>query len=317
MKIRKPKPVQVLTIISMLFFISGCSKSIVNIYDGDEKGGIPGHPGKGHTLVTFNASIENLNVTRAMTLMKSGIKSHIYAYVPNTMISGRERLYVQGIYVTSSPGVLTGVDGYKMFLPNDTYNFYAVSDNYSTIPPRFTNGESEFLFNGIDYLWWGASQQDVTSSQINIPITFQHAGTQVVIEIEAGQGLVLNKLLSATITPPEPGETMQLATGIISPATTYDRPDKMGINGFTAQYIMLPLQTDVPMKLTLEVMADDEQSSRTYNAEVPLPDGELKAGDSYVFKAVIEDNTVSFPTVSVKNWTEVDETGNPLYPSQK
>lgn len=317
MKVRKNKPIGILAIIGMLTLLVGCSKSIVNIYDGEDDEGIPGHPGKGHTLVTFNASIETLNVTRAMTLMKSGIKSHIYAYLPGATISGRERLYVQGIYVTSAPGILTGEDGYRMFLPNDTYNFYAVSDNLSTIPPSFTNGESDFLFNGIDYLWWGASEQDVSSSQINIPITFQHAGTQVVIEVEAGQGLVLNSLLFASITPPEPGATMQLATGVIPPATTYDRPDKMGVNGLTAQYIMLPLQTDEPMKLTLEILVNDETTSRTYNAEVPVPDGELKAGNSYVFKAIVDENTVSFPIVTVKNWTEVDETGKPLHPSQK
>lgn len=317
MKIRKSKPVATLAILGMLVFLLGCSKSTINIYDREDDEGTSGQQGKGHTLVTFNASIENLNVTRAMSLMKSGIRSHIYAYLPSTTTSGQEKLYVQGIYITSSPGILSGVDGYKMFLPNDVYNFYAVSDNASTIPPSFINGESEFLFNGIDYLWWGAPQQDVTSSQINIPITFQHAGTQVVIEVEAGEGLVLRQLLSATITPPEAGSTMQLSTGVITPATAYDRPDKMGINGFTAQYIMLPLETDQPMKLTLEIMANDETSSRTYTAQVPVPDGALKAGNSYVFKAVINENTVSFPTVSVRNWTEVDETGNPLYPSSR
>ena len=59
-----------------------------------------------------------------------------------------------------------------MFLSNGTYNFYAVSDNFSTIPPTFTSGVSEPLLNGIDYLWWSAIQQDVNSSQINIPIVY-------------------------------------------------------------------------------------------------------------------------------------------------
>ena len=199
---------------------------------------------------------------------------------------------------------------------SDSYNFYAVSDNFSTIPPSFTGQESEPLFNGIDYLWWGSTDQDVSSAQINIPIVFQHACTQVVVEVSAGDGIQLSRLLSATITPPVPGASMTLSTGVIPPATSYDKPDKMGINGFLAQYIMLPLQTNDPMTLTLEVETDGNNNSKTYSVQIPVPSGELKAGDSYLFSAVINGSSVSIPSVSVKDWTEVDETGTPLYPSQ-
>ena len=58
-------------------------------------------------------------------------------------------------------------------------------DNSSGIP-EWAVGT---LFNGIDYLWWHASQQDVTSAQINIPIVYLHAGTQVVFEVTAGDSL--------------------------------------------------------------------------------------------------------------------------------
>ena len=51
--------------------------------------------------------------------------------------------------------------------------------------------------------------------------------------------------------------------------------------------------------------------------DVSVPGGELKAGDSYLFNAIIDGNTVTFSSVNVKNWTEVDETGNPLYPTLK
>lgn len=71
------------------------------------------------------------------------------------------------------------------------------------------------------------------------------------------------------------------------------------------------------MTLTLEVMANGESSSRSYSVQVPVPDGALKAGNSYLFSAVIDGNTITFPSVSIKKWTEVDETGNPLYPTQK
>ncbi len=44
----------------------------------------------------------------------------------------------------------------------------------------------EPLSNGVDYLWWHALHQDIASSQINIPITYQHAATQVVVVTIAG-----------------------------------------------------------------------------------------------------------------------------------
>lgn len=316
MRLRIPKPMYFIAFAGMALFMDSCAKNTTIIY-GNGEDNLPETPQKETTLVTFNASVESRNLTRAMSPMKKGIKSTLYAYQKAQSTTSQETLFAEGLYITSSPGVLSGKDGYKMYLANGIYNFYAVSDNFSTIPPSFTGQESEPLFNGIDYLWWGSTDQDVSSAQINIPIVFQHACTQVVVEVSAGDGIQLSRLLSATITPPVPGASMTLSTGVIPPATSYDKPNKMGINGFLAQYIMLPLQTNDPMTLTLEVETDGNNNSKTYSVQIPVPSGELKAGDSYLFSAVINGSSVSIPSVSVKDWTEVDETGNPLYPSQK
>ena len=137
----------------------------------------------------------------------------------------------------------------------------------STSPaPTFTNGISEPLSNGVDYLWWHAVHQDIASSQINIPITYQHAATQVVVAITGGENITLNKILSATITPPKPGAIMDLSTGIISSEVSYDKAADMGINDFTVQYIMLPVKSSSPMTLTLELMVNGESFSRTYTS---------------------------------------------------
>ena len=203
-----------------------------------------------------------------------------------------------------------------MYLSNDIYSFYAVSCNSSNPAPTFTNGKSEALSNGVDYLWWHALHQDVTSSQVNIPITYQHVATQVVITITGGENITLNKVLSATITPTKPGAFMDLSTGIISSEVSYDKPANMGINDFTVQYIMLPLKSSDPMALTMELMVNGESFSRTYNTTIIPPDNILAAGNSYLFRAVINENSVSFGNVSVKDWTDVEESGNPLYPIQ-
>lgn len=302
------------------FFLlfANCAKNTV-IFEGENgEGASAGNIPKGSTLVTFNASVEGRNLlTRSMSPMEKGIQNRLFAYRSSVANTADAAPAAQGLYITTSPGVLIGTEGYKMYLTNGVYDFYAVSDNFSTIPPTFTNGRSEPLFNGIDYLWWHNPQQDVNSSQIQIPIVYLHAATQVVFEVSAGEDITLNKLVSALLTPPAPGASMELATGLIPPASTYGKADKMGINGWLAQYTMLPLKTDSPMVLTLEVLVNGESSSRTYEVSVPLPNGELKAGDSYLYRTVIEENSVIFPSVSIKNWTDVDETGKPLYPYQE
>lgn len=308
----------VATMAALLFLFPGCSKNTITLDFGETNGSGTGSVPEGSTLVTFNASVEHRNfLTRAMSPMDKGIQNRLFAYkYPATNLANVEPM-AEGLYITSSPGVLIGSEGYKMYLQNGIYDFYAVSDNFSTLPPTFTAGRSESLFNGIDYLWWHSPRQDVNSTQINIPIIYLHAATQVVFRITAGTGVTLDKLVSALITPTEPGASMDITTGTIPAASTYGKADKMGINGFLAQYIMLPLQTDTPMTLTLELMLNGETASRKYEVPVPVPDGELKAGNSYLFLTEIDENSVTFPNVSIKNWTEIDEEGKPLYPIQE
>ena len=214
------------------------------------------NPDKKDALITFSASVEGRNITRAMSPMGKGLQSWLCAYPSNTTNTIEGEPVGEGNYITSSPGVLTGIQSYKMYLSNDIYSFYAVSCNSSNPAPTFTNGKSEALSNGVDYLWWHALHQDVTSSQVNIPITYQHVATQVVITITGGENITLNKVLSATITPTKPGAFMDLSTGIISSEVSYDKPADMGINDFTVQYIMLPLKSSDPMALTMELMVN-------------------------------------------------------------
>lgn len=241
-----------------VLLLGACSKN--NIYmdvaypngegnNGGEEGNND-NPDKKDALITFSASVEGRNITRAMSPMGKGLQSWLCAYPSNTTNTIEGEPVGEGNYITSSPGVLTGIQSYKMYLSNDIYSFYAVSCNSSNPAPTFTNGKSEALSNGVDYLWWHALHQDVTSSQVNIPITYQHVATQVVITITGGENITLNKVLSATITPTKPGAFMDLSTGIISSEVSYDKPANMGINDFTVQYIMLPLKSSDPMALT-------------------------------------------------------------------
>ena len=183
-----------------------------------------------------------------MSPMPKGLVSQIYAF--ETTDRNFDDPFAEGLYSTASAGVLTGLKGYKMYLSNGSYNMYAFSENSSVYPPDLIDGISAPLKNGIDYLWWENLDQDVTTSQIHMPIVFQHVATQVVVDLSAGDGIKLDSLISASILPPTPGATLDIQTGIIESTYTYDTaPLTMGKNGFLTQAIVLPTKATNPMSL--------------------------------------------------------------------
>ena len=155
-----------------MLLLGACSKNniYINYPDEENNGGSSGsgnddnngNPTKENALITFSASVEGRNITRAMSPMGKGLQSWLCAYTANTSNNITGAPVAQGNYVTSSPGVLTGNLGYKMYLSNAIYSFYAVSCNSTSPAPTFTNGLSEPLSNGVDYLWWHAVHQDLS-----------------------------------------------------------------------------------------------------------------------------------------------------------
>lgn len=204
MRLKTPKPIRLIALAGIALFIGSCAKNTTIIYGSGEDDSLPETPQKGTTLVAFNASIESRNLTRAMSPMKKGIKSTIYAYQKSQSTTTPETLFAEGLYITSSPGVLSGNDGYKSILPTGFITFMP----YPIISRPYllrSQDKSRNLCSTVSTIFGGAvADQDVNSAQINIPIVFQHACTQVVIEVSAGDGVRLSRLLSATITPPVP-----------------------------------------------------------------------------------------------------------------
>lgn len=283
---------------------------------GDNGSGGSGNTGLGSNLIGFHAAVESLNIsTKSMSPISADTKVMIYAFHGSAGDATSTSAVARGLYTAQQTGMLTGDSGYKMQLSNGNFDFYAVSANSSAFPPVFTNGTSAGLSNGVDYLWWKTDNYDVAAAQVTVPIVLNHSATQVAFEIEHGDAMYIQDIVSATITASRPGAQMDLSTGIIPAATEYDaKPASMGINGLKIQYTMLPLKTDQPMKLVLDIHANGEPDVKHYEVDVPVPDGELAAGNSYRFKAVINADNVTFPQVGVTDWVDVDETGNPLYP---
>ena len=196
-----------------LLLLAGCSKNEIIIYgsspeNNESDNSQPSE--KEDALITFSASLESRKVTRSMSPMPKGLVSQIYAF--ETTDRNFDDPFAEGLYSTASAGVLTGLKGYKMYLSNGSYNMYAFSENSSVYPPDLIDGISAPLKNGIDYLWWENLDQDVTTSQIHMPIVFQHVATQVVVDLSAGDGIKLDSLISASILPPTPGATLDIQT---------------------------------------------------------------------------------------------------------
>ena len=303
-------------LICTLVLLTGCAKNETIIYGSqpDSNGSDNGNTQENSTLVSFSATLESRNITRSMSPMPKGVISQVYSFKASDSKLGEP--FADGLYITSSAGMLTGVEGYKMYLSNGTYNMYALSSNSSKNPPTLENGETSPLQNGVDYLWWENIKQDIATSQVNVPIVFQHVASQIVLDISAGEDIKLDSLISASILPPSPGAKLNLQMGIIESTDTYDTtPLNMGINKFLTQAIILPTRSTDPMPLTLKILVNGESTPRTYNANIPIP-GKFAGGFSYVFSVILDGNSISFSDASIKDWTDVDETGNPIYPRQ-
>ncbi|MEG2035805.1 MAG: fimbrillin family protein [Mucinivorans sp.] len=305
-----------LSIAALGALLVSCSDISINFYPDLGNGGVTPESNKPTALVTFSASVEGRNLSRSLSALGKNTQVQLFAFgstvTPQTGVAT-----AQGLYQTLTAGVLTGVGGYKMYLSNGLYNFYGVSESLSLSALTFNNGLSEPLFNGVDYLWWTLAGHDVSASQVNIPIVLLHSATQVVFDVAAGEGITINELTMAHIWASKPGAAMTLSTGIITPTTTYhSQVSKMGINSLRAQYIMLPIRSAEPLQVSFDVRVNGEATSRSYSVALPLPNGELVAGDSYRFKAIIQANHVEFPQVSVQSWIDVDQRGKPIYATQ-
>ncbi|MEG1612035.1 MAG: fimbrillin family protein [Alistipes sp.] len=299
---------------TLLLLTNGCTETTICIDSGSGSPNQSDNPSVDGSLITFHAAVESRNMTRSVSPVRKNIQAQIFAFDDTTTATA----VAEGAYLSTTPGMLQGLQGYKMYLPNGTYNFYAVSDHTQYAAPRFVNGHSEPLFNQTDYLWWGALQQDVAAHQTAIPIVFLHCATQVIFEIVEGEGVTINRLALAHIYPPVEGAQMDLATGIIPATSTYDSSiSKMSISGLQAQYTMLPVASSQPLAVSFDVLINGEVIARTYQVAVPLPDNALKAGNSYRFLVVIRGSEVTFGSVTVKAWVDVDETGAPLYPDEQ
>lgn len=308
----------VITILSTIFWLS-CTKSKVEIDFPSQNAGNSSNSSNGSSdsdgtasLITFSAYVEGLNLTRSMTPIQTDVLASIYAYdsASNTLIAS-------GNYQSNSLGTLTGLDDYKMYLTNGIYDFFAVSSNANSGLPTFSNAVSSPLVNGVDYLWWSLENKSIVSISHKLDIVFTHKASQVVFSISDGNGIVVDSLASILTTAPTEGVTMNLKTGVITPSTTRQTgfKNRMGINGTTAQSILLPASNWNFMAVSITAYINSSSSPSIFTAQVPIPNGTLKAGNSYQYSLVLSADSVITQSVEVADWTIVKD-NVPIYPTE-
>lgn len=111
--------------------LGGCSKTTITIDEGGNTSsqGSSGSSDDGtaaaDNLVGFHATVESINMTRSMSPIAEGTVVRIFAYHGGTDETHSTSPMARGTYTAQQAGMLTGQSGYKMYLSNGTFDFYA------------------------------------------------------------------------------------------------------------------------------------------------------------------------------------------------
>lgn len=251
------------------------------------------------------------NYARSLNPFPSNCMAEVYAYnnkAPNTLY--RSELYYSATSGTLTPTLTT------MNVVAGNYDFYAISCKNSNLPPVFVNGVTSDLNNGVDYLWCHITNQNVVSSSTNVPITFTHSCSQVVINLKpavATDSIV--SVVSAYIEcSSDTGNTWTFNTGKITPSTSLaNGKAPMQINGTQISLIMLPLNYNGALQLYVEVLYKGKNTPQNITMGLPVPSGGFVGGSSYVYLAELYSDAGELDPVLVAPWTYINNDSKPIY----
>lgn len=292
---------------------------------------------KGEYAVNFNGNMD-LTLTKASTEdVATGVKATISAYAQGATVTA-DAIVSHGYTVGGTAGTFVGdqegENPFVMYLPKGEYDFYAVSTNSATTVPTFSSGVSDVLSNGVDYIWVKKDQTIGNTAQ-EVTLAFQRKAVRIIINVASGDGVELTAWKAAaatdndnaTITPPDPSETVKMALtdGTITPATSLTEAVNMtttavSAKAATATYIMLPLGSGQNPTVTLNVkvkIGNREAEEKTYSATLTAPASTSSAftsGNQYTYTATLKANKIEFTGATVAEWGPV--TGDPLTPTE-
>ncbi|MEG2471410.1 MAG: fimbrillin family protein [Bacteroidales bacterium] len=207
-------------------------------------------------------------------------------------------------------------------LNKGNYDFYCVTTNTAIDPGiTFTNGKSDTLSNNVDYLY-ASNKGVVVSSNTNVPFTFYHKNVKISIKItpNAAQGVtavtIKNIGLKLPVATGDQQGKMDLATGVITPATTFAQTytDITKVDDVNCSYIILPVAITSGTAQTLSYTVKMDMTvqgtryiDRIYNFSIALPAAGLDSGKNYTYTGLAGSKEVTFSPVIVEDWIISDQ----------
>lgn len=236
----------------------------------------------------------------------AGISATIYAYPSGA--SPITSMSYPGTPVTAS----ADEQGYfriegGLFMPNGTYDYYAVSTNSLSQNMQITKGVANSLSNGVDYLY-AQAKNILLEQNTNILLQYRHQCSAVELTINSGDGVEGMIVRSIRIGQPSTQyATMDLSSGIIRQIDQLDPiMANMSINNKTGKYIMLPSSISVlPIEVYIDaIIAGVAVRNKKFTASLPSPSEGYIGGKIYKYNASLSITGVDFSTSTVESWVE-------------
>lgn len=318
-------------ILSCYLLLTGCVIDIALPGEGDDPAPVP-VPDQEKVAVSFSSTIDletKSGGTKAdAPVLADGVQVTVHAYSQGEVTTPTAAAVVSRNYVASGGNgslTVTGDEG-MMYLAVGSYTFYALSVNAETAPPALApNSVSQTgqLENNTDYIYCGVYQA-ITSKPgeaQNVSLSFHRLATRLSIRIVSEGGD--DKITAATApsvllaaTNPSGVKITLGATPLITAGTMASRKEDYTtiqsegdpVGGFTASYIMLPMQTGqtIPVTITFPSITFNGlvQTNKVYTLNITTPEDGFTSGNQYTYKVNITGNDIAFQGVSVTTWTD-------------
>lgn len=307
--------------------LAACSKEE---HRGEEVDPLP--PIEEMVAISFNSTIEletkaeGETAADASQTLAEGVLVDVYAYKQDAIAIPTKPATVKRRYKIGAKGVMDLAESQDgiMYLPAGNYSFYALSVNANTAPPELiNNSETAQLSNNTDYIY-SATNVTINSKPgetQTVSLAFSRLSTRIEIKIvNGGNGddkavAAENPSLTFAATDPTGSKISLGANPLIAygtPATTNLTTIQCNgtlTDGFTASYIMLPMQgtQQIPVSLkypSITFNGLQPQKDKIYELNIITLNEGFVSGKQYNYKVNISGNDVVFQGVTVTAWTE-------------
>lgn len=264
----------------------------------------------GLKCITFTGDYSVFNQTKGGSkLFPAGIQTSIVTYNAGDNPISKGSYPGTPIGATSEANgnlVLNG--GAYLFIPNGIYDFYSVSSNTSSIPLiSFTNGISDGLSNGTDYLWASYKNMNIVTNTF-VPLQFSHRSAAISLSIVSGEGIISLVVNNIMISQAKEGASMTLSSGFIRAADALSA-DKalMIIVGNAGTFITLPVKAGI--SLPVEVYADVCYGNhivvnKKFATVIPAPVAGFESGTLYKYTASVDAYRIMFLNSTLEDWND-------------